>query len=171
VRSRSQTINRLHALVTKLVPAGLPRKLTADAAAAALRTVRPRAPLGRTLRALAVELVAEVRRLDHRITAVAGRISAVVADSGTTLTELHGIGDLLAAKILARTAGVNRFRSAATFASYCGVAPLEASSGDVKRHRLSRHGDRQLKLGPSHHGDHSGPPPNPGAGLLPAKAR
>ncbi|MEU8802294.1 transposase [Spirillospora sp. NPDC048819] len=58
-------------------------------------------------------------------------MSVAVTDSGTTLTELHGIGDLSAAKILARTAGVDRFRSAAAFASYCGVAPLDASSGDV----------------------------------------
>lgn len=35
-------------------------------------------------------------------------------------------------------------RSAAEFASYCGVAPIEVSSGDVQRHRLSRAGDRQL---------------------------
>jgi transposase len=144
VRTRTQTVNRLHALLTKLVPAGLPRKLTADIAANALRRVRPEAVLGRTLRALAVELVAEIRRLDRRISAIAEQISAAVAASGTTLTELHGIGDLLAAKILARTAGVDRFRSAAAFASYCGVAPLDASSGDVKRHRLSRAGDRQL---------------------------
>ena len=34
--------------------------------------------------------------------------------------------------------------SAAAFASFCGVAPIEVSSGDVVRHRLSRAGDRQL---------------------------
>ena len=67
VRTRTQTVNRPHALVTKLVPTGLPRKLTAEVASAALRRVRPRATLGRALRALAVELVAEVRRLDQRI--------------------------------------------------------------------------------------------------------
>ncbi|SEG77995.1 Transposase [Thermomonospora echinospora] len=144
VRTRTQTVNRLHALLTKLLDAGLPRKLTADIAAKALRRVRPEDTLGHTLRALAADLVAEIRRLDRRITAIAEQISAAVAASGTTLTELHGIGDLLAAKIGARTAGIDRFRSAAAFASYCGVAPLEASSGDVRRHRLSRAGDRQL---------------------------
>jgi transposase len=39
---------------------------------------------------------------------------------------------------------VHRFRSAAAFASYTGTAPIEVSPGDVKRHRLSRAGDRQL---------------------------
>ncbi|MFB7294231.1 IS110 family transposase, partial [Actinacidiphila glaucinigra] len=144
VRTRTQTVNRLHALMTKLVPAGLPRKLTADTAAAALRGIRPKASLARTLRGLATDLVTEIRRLDRRITTVTEQITTAVAESSTTLTELHGIGDLLAAKILTRTAGVGRFRSEAAFASYCGVAPLEVSSGDVKRHRLSRAGDRQL---------------------------
>src|SRR5699024_10562592 len=58
--------------------------------------------------------------------------------------ELRGIGALNAAKILSRVGDVHRFRSAAAFASYTGTAPIEASSGDVVRHRLSRAGDRQL---------------------------
>lgn len=99
--------------------------------------MRPPAVLGRTLRALAVGLVTETRRLDRRI-------SAAVAESGIALTEPHDIGGLPAGKILTRAAGVDWFRSAAAFASYRGVAPLDASSGDVKRHRLSRAGDRQL---------------------------
>lgn len=51
---------------------------------------------------------------------------------------------MVAAKILARTGSITRFPSAAAFASFCGVAPLQVSSGDVVRHRLSRAGDRQL---------------------------
>jgi transposase len=35
-------------------------------------------------------------------------------------------------------------RSEAAFAMLAGVAPLEASSGRVTRHRLNRAGDRQL---------------------------
>lgn len=64
--------------------------------------------------------------------------------SGTTLTQLCGIGNLVAGKILARVGDIGRFRSAAAFASYTGTAPIEVSSGDVVRHRLSRAGDRQL---------------------------
>jgi transposase len=51
---------------------------------------------------------------------------------------------LLAGKILARVGDIDRFRSAAAFASYTGTAPIEVSSGDVVRHRLSRARDRQL---------------------------
>ena len=76
--------------------------------------------------------------------AKAATLSAAVAALGTTLTDLHGIGDVVAAKILAGAGEVSRFRSEAAFASYCGVAPIEMSSGDVRRHRLSRAGDRQM---------------------------
>jgi hypothetical protein len=54
------------------------------------------------------------------------------------------IGTGPAGKILARVGTVHRFRSVAAFAFYPGTAPIEVSSGEVKRHRLSRTGDRQL---------------------------
>jgi transposase len=144
VRARTQLVNRLHVLLVKLVPTGPARGLSAESAAEALRRVRPRDALGRTLRALPVDLVAELRRLDRRIVEATQTLSDAVAASGSTLTGLLGIGDVVAAKILARTGPVSRFRSPAAFASYCGVAPIEVSSGEVVRHRLPRAGDRQL---------------------------
>ena len=139
-----QIVNRLHVLLTHLIPAGAPRGLTADRAADMLRQIRPRDPAAKTLRGLAVDLVTEIRALDRRIAKAASDIQTAVDTSGSTLTELCGIGTLNAAKILARVGSVHRFRSAAAFASYTGTAPIEASSGDVTRHRLSRAGDRQL---------------------------
>ncbi len=127
-----------------LHPAGAPTRLTADAAAELLRQARPRAPLQRTLRRLAVDLVREVRRLDQRILAADTDIARAVTEAGCTLSELYGIGTLLAGKILARVGNADRFRSAAAFAAFNGTAPIEVSSGDVVRHRLSRAGDRQL---------------------------
>jgi hypothetical protein len=56
--------------------------------------------LARTLRQVAVDLLSEVRRLDRRITEAAATLSAAVVASGTTLTDLHGIGDVVAVKIL-----------------------------------------------------------------------
>ncbi|MEU5786314.1 transposase [Micromonospora purpureochromogenes] len=144
VRGRTQIVNRLHALLAQRIPAGLPRGLAADSAAAALRSIRPRAVLARTMRQVAVELLRELRRLDRRIAAATATLSAAVVASDTTLTDLHGIGDVTAAKILVRSGVVNSFRSESAFASYCGVAPIEVSSGDIQRHRLSRAGDRQL---------------------------
>jgi transposase len=106
----------------------------------------PRDVAGKTLRGLAMDLVGEVRQLDRRITKAANDIETAVTASGTTLTELHGLGALTAGKILGRVGDVGRFRSAAAFASYTGTAPIEVSSGDVVRHRLSRAGDRQLNF-------------------------
>ena len=144
VRTRTQTVNRLHVLLTGLLPGGAPRQLDADTAARLLSTVRPRATGPATLRRLAAELIGEVRHLDRRIATASTQISDAVTASGTTLTQLRGIGDLTAGKIIGRVGDITRFRSPAAFASYTGTAPIEVSSGDVVRHRLSRAGDRQL---------------------------
>ena len=145
IKTRTQTVNRLHALLTQLLPAGAPRQLTADTATQLLRPVRPRNIAARTLRRLAAELITEIRHLDRRISGANTEINTnAVQASRSTLTELRGIGHLNAGKILGRVGDVHRFRSAAAFASYTGTAPIEVSSGDVVRHRLSRAGDRQL---------------------------
>jgi transposase len=144
VKSRTQTVNRVHRLLIQLIPAGAPQRLSAKTAAELLGTVNPHTPMLATLHALASDLINEISRLDERITAITAQITTAVAASGTTLTQLHGIGTLLAGKILALVGSIDRFRSAAAFASYTGTAPIEASSGDVIRHRLSRAGNRQL---------------------------
>jgi transposase len=143
VGRRTEVINRLHALLSELVPGAVPRHLSIEQAAALLRNARPSTGPQRTRRILARDLVREARRLDAEVTTLSTRIEAVAA-SQTTLLTLFGIGPIVAAKILGRVGDVRRFPTAARFASYCGVAPIEASSGDVVRHRLSRAGDRQL---------------------------
>ena len=62
----------------------------------------------------------------------------------SSLPEVLGIGFILAAKIIGHAGDITRFASKAHFASYTGTAPVEASSGDVRRHRLNRAGNRQL---------------------------
>ena len=104
VKTRTQTVNRLHVLLTHLTPSGAARGLTADRAADILRQIRPREPALKTLRSLAADLVAEIRALDRRIAKAAGDIAAAVESSGTTLTELSGIGVLNAGKIVAASA-------------------------------------------------------------------
>jgi transposase len=146
VKTRTQTINRLHVVLTHLVPGGAGQALTAAHAAEFIRGVRTQDAAAKTLRALAVDLISEVRQLDRRISKAAHDIDAAVKASATNLTELHGVGALTAAKILSRVGDINRFRSAAALASYTGTAPIKASSGDVVRHRLSRAGDRQLNF-------------------------
>jgi transposase len=86
----------------------------------------------------------DVRTLDRKIADLNGRIEAEVQASGTTLTEIFGIGPILAARIIGTVGDVGRFPSKAHFASYSGTAPVEASSGEVVRHRLSLAGNRKL---------------------------
>jgi transposase len=88
--------------------------------------------------------VREVRARDRRIAELDERIAVEVEASGTTLTEVFGVGPILAAKIVGIVGNVGRFPSKAHFASYAGVAPIEASSGEVVRHRLSLAGNRRL---------------------------
>ena len=112
VKIRTQTANRLHVLLTQLLPAGAPRQLSAEIAAQLLRTVRPAPPGRGCCDGWPPELIAEIRHLDRRIAAATGDITAAVAASNSTLTELCGIGDLTAGKILARVGDITRFPSA-----------------------------------------------------------
>ncbi len=59
------------------------------------------------------------------------------------MTRMFGVGPILAAKIIGKVSNVARFPTKAHFASYTGTAPIEASSGEVVRHRLSRAGNRK----------------------------
>ena len=89
-------------------------------------------------------MLRDVRTLDRKIADLDERIEAEVEASGTTLTEIFGIGPILAARIIGTVGDVGRFPTKAHFASYSGTAPVEASSGEVVRHRLSMAGNRKL---------------------------
>jgi len=144
LRERTRTLNRLHQLLCDLLPGGASGKLSADRAARMLRRVRPRSAPGRTRRQLASDLLRDVRSLDRRVSELDHRIQATLKDSPTNLTEIYGVGPVLAAKIIGRLTTIARFPTKAHFASYTGTAPVEVSSGGIVRHRLSRGGDRQL---------------------------
>lgn len=141
---RTRTANRLHALLRDLIPGGAKRNLTATAAAALLRTIRPVTSVDAQRKSLARDLVADLRRLDTTLRRNVAEINEAISDHGTTLTNIRGVGPVLAAKLVGHTSAVTRFPTRHHYASYCGTAPIEASSGDRRRHRLSRAGNRQL---------------------------
>jgi transposase len=141
---RTRTLSRLQVLLCDLQPGGAERNLTAQRAAALLGRLRPVARVDRERKRIARELLADVRRLDQRITAATKAIGEAVTASGTTLTEVFGLGPVLAAKILGHAGDLTRFPDRDHFASSTGTAPIEASSGEVRRHRLHRGGNRQL---------------------------
>ncbi len=68
----------------------------------------------------------------------------MVLATGSTLMELPGVGPVVAARTLADTGDVARFADRNRYASWTGTAPIEASSGEVVRHRLSRAGNRRM---------------------------
>ncbi len=145
VAERTRALNRLHALLRGLVPGGVAGKLSADRAARILRSIRPKEDASALLRRrLASEVLRDVLTLDRKIADLNRRIEAEVEASGTTLTQIFGVGPILAATIIGAVDNVGRFPSKGHFASYSGTAPVEASSGEVVRHRLSVLGNRKL---------------------------
>jgi transposase len=94
---------------------------------------------------------AAIRRLAQRLRLVVEQaavleqeIATLAAPHYEPLTQLIGV-QLLTAGALAGILGPGqRFTSEAQLAAYAGVAPLEASSAGIVRHRLSRGGNRRL---------------------------
>ena len=142
--ARTRTANRLHRLLLELIPAGAPRYLSATQAKALLATIRPRDVAGRTRRQLAADLLADIVVLDRKLKDSERRLTEAVAVTGSGLPDLYGIGPVGAARILGDVGDIARFRTKAHFASWTGTAPIDASSGQQVRHRLSRAGNRRL---------------------------
>ena len=93
---------------------------------------------------IARELVARCRTLTRAIDELNQELEQRAAALAPALLELPGCGSITAAKLLAEIGPISRFKSDAQLARHSGVAPLEASSGRVQRHRLDRGGNRQL---------------------------
>jgi transposase len=143
-RQRVQTVNRLQRLLSELTPGKAKKDITALQAKAILAGVRPRDLVGRTRRRLAVEQLAELVAVEKKIKALTKELKAMVLARGSTLMDLPGVGPVVAARVLADVGDVARFADRNRFASWTGTAPLDASSGEQIRHRLSRAGNRRM---------------------------
>ena len=141
---RVQTVTRLHRLLLELVPGGAPVFLSALQAKALLATARPRDVAGRTRRAMAAELLADLAAADRRLKASEKRLREAVTATGSQLMGLYGLGPVGSARLLADIGDIARFPTRARFASWNGTAPIDASSGQQVRHRLSRAGNRRI---------------------------
>ncbi|MDQ3641853.1 MAG: transposase, partial [Actinomycetota bacterium] len=72
------------------------------------------------------------------------RIADAIVAAKTSLTEVFGVGPVVAAMLIGYTGDVRRFPTRHHYAAYNGTAPIEVSSGGRVVHRLSRRGNRQL---------------------------
>lgn len=144
VRDRTSHINRLRWHLHELDPSWDPaprvlvRRKHLDAVARRVSDLDGMvARIAGDLTARILELTVAVDALEHEIAAKAGTLAP-------GLLGLTGVGVLTAAKIVAETADVRRFRSKDCFARHNGTAPLPVWSANKVRHRLSRTGNRQL---------------------------
>jgi transposase len=90
------------------------------------------------------ELGGRIANYDAERARLDAQLRPLVERSAPELVAMYGVGfDTAALLLVAAGDNPSRIASEAAFAHLCGVAPLEASSGKVTRHRLNRGGDRQ----------------------------
>jgi transposase len=85
-----------------------------------------------------------LRELTRSSNALERELGVLVARKAPALLALPGCGPLSAARIVAECGDASRFNSDAKLARLAGVAPIPASSGNQRRHRLHRGGNRKL---------------------------
>jgi transposase len=144
ISQRVRTVNRLQRLLSELVPGEVKLNLTGPQARVILSRRRPRDLAGKTCKRLALEQLEDLTVIEGRIKASDKELKALVIASGSKLMNLPGIGPIGAARILADVGDIFRFADRNRFASWTGTAPLDASSGEQIRHRLSRAGNRKI---------------------------
>jgi len=91
-RWRNKLCCRLHALVGELGPGGISREVVVDQARSFLAGIQPEDVASVERHRQALEIVGEIDRLDDQLCDSRQRITVAVAASGTTLTEVFGIG-------------------------------------------------------------------------------
>jgi len=144
VRTRTRIANRAHAELVVARP-GYEHRVANLRGRCHITAARTLLRGDRSVRAeLLRRHLGELLRLDAEIARAEKQIADKVKESGTTLTEIPGVGSYLAAKIMGEVGDPSRVRSKAAFASLTGTAPVPASSGMTNRHRLNRRGNRQL---------------------------
>ena len=131
----TRMICQLHQLLLELIPGGAKKSLSAAQAKALLARVRPRDAAGKARRRVAAELISDLERIYQRKKDANKELNALLKATGTTLTDLHGIGPSGAARLLVEVGDVTRF-------------PDQGALRLLERHRA----DRRLLRRP-------GPPP------------
>lgn len=147
VAERTRTVNRLRWHLLELCP-----ELESSLKRGAFNRTRVldridrrlcKLPAGARVR-IARQQISQLRGLNRQISQLRDELGALVAAHRPKLLAEQGCGALVAAILIGRTAGNERFRKPSSFGLQTGTAPIPSSSGQRTRHRLNRGGDRQL---------------------------
>jgi transposase len=143
-RLRTQVMCRLHTVLCEMVPGGFSKEISAGQAIQVLAGIVADSPMTAARFELAHDLVGDLQRIDEQRREVRRRAARAVTSSATSITQIYGVGPIVAATVLGYVRDIHRFPTRDHFAAYNGTAPIEASSGNRKIYRLSRRGNRQL---------------------------
>jgi transposase len=141
---KTQAASRLHAVLATLLAGGMSGELSSFKASRLLRRIRPKTMVETERKRIAHEHLTEVRRLEKELKASRSRLDAAVQASGSTVTDIYGVGPVVAGLLVGYTGDITRFPTRHHYAAYNGTAPIEVSSGGKKRHRLNPRGNRML---------------------------
>jgi transposase len=97
---RCRLVSRLHSLLVELAPGGIAKEINASDVDAFLANVSPASPVEQVRYDLAVELLDDIRRLDTQLKASHKKIRSAIHASTTTVTDLFGIGPIIAAMLI-----------------------------------------------------------------------
>jgi transposase len=143
-RTRNQVACRLHAVLCDLVPGGHQKEISAAHAARILAQATLSGAVALARAELAAEFPDGLRHLDGQLRDTRKKLAAAVRASGTSLTQVFGVGPVIAGTVIGDVGDVARFPGRDHFASYNGTAPVEVASGNRKIHRLSLRGNRRI---------------------------
>jgi transposase len=143
-RTRNQIVCRLHAVLCDLIPGGVSKHISAALAARVLEGAVPSGAVQAARHQLAAEFLGDLRRIDAQLRDAKKELATAVRASGTTLTEVFGVGPVIAATVIGDVRDISRFGGRDRFAAYNGTAPIEVSSGNRTVFRLSLRGNRRL---------------------------
>ena len=144
VRERGALVNRAHAELGGLRPGyqqQIPILTTRARVRAAVDLLGDDSSIRATLCRRRLERVIAI---DAEAADLKRQITRLVAAADTTLTDLYGVGPLVAARFIAEVVDIRRYPNRNAFAAANGTAPLPASSGRTVRHRFNPGGNRQL---------------------------
>jgi transposase len=148
VVDRTRLTNQLHAQMLQLDPRYAERSGPLTRAAGVRYCQDLQLPEGdgvvQTRLLVVRQLAARIAHLDAAIKEVTAAIQRRVAATGTRLTELLGVGAVVAARLLGELGCIPRVRSAVALAALAGVAPLAVASGGRHGHRVNPGGNRKL---------------------------